>query len=199
MATASNAVRWDSMRSRVIEGWHGADIGLLVLRLVLGVIFLGHGLQKLGWFEGGGYASSIDSQKLFLSFFGYSSTTFLAWVLTFTEVGAGLSLLFGVATPLGVAAAIGIMFQFFAGTQWDGGLFGNETQGGFEFTLSMAAAAAVLAFVGPGQFSIDHAIGWKLDGLRGGVAAVALAVVVGGFVLIVWGVGLGGQPPIPGG
>src|SRR5262245_61626549 len=65
--------RPETVRSRVLVGVSGADVGLLVLRLGVGVVLLGHGLQKLGWFKGGGYPSSISAQKQFLAIFGYSS------------------------------------------------------------------------------------------------------------------------------
>lgn len=176
----------------------GTDVGLLVLRVGLGLVFLGHGLQKLGWFEGGGYPTDMVSQKAFLELFGYSSVGFLAWVITLTEVGAGLSLLLGLVNPLGAAAVIGVMFQAVAGYQWDGGLFGTtDGTGGYEFSLVILLAATALGFTGPGRFSVDHVLGWRLSGVRWGLLALVTGIVVGAFVLIVWGVGLGGTPPPP--
>ena len=124
--------RVDSTKARVQEGITGADVGLLVLRLGLGVVFLGHGLQNFGWFPGGGYPTSISEQKAFLIHFGYSSPSLMAWLITATEIVAGVSLLLGLLMPLGAAAVIGIAWQFVAGLQWDGGLFGNDTVGGYE-------------------------------------------------------------------
>ena len=108
-----------SARGGVLADVTGLDIGLLVMRVGIGVIFLGHGLQKLGWFKGGGYPHDISSQKEFLTFLGYSSTTLLAWGVTLTEIVSGLSLLLGAVSPLGAAGAAGIMFQPIAGYQWD--------------------------------------------------------------------------------
>lgn len=184
---------------RALEGVTGADVGLFVLRVGLGVIVLGHGLQKLGWFEGGGYPTSISAQKAFLTQFGYSSVGFLAWVLTLTEIAAGLSLLFGFLTPLGAAGVIGIMWQFVAGLQWDGGLYGNSTAGGFEYSLVFLVAAIALGFTGPGRLSVDRALGWKLAGVRWGLVALALGLVVGTLVLTIWGSGFGGAPALPSG
>ena len=176
----------------------GTDIGLLVLRLGIGIVFLGHGLQKLGWFEGGGYPTSISKQEEFLKMFGYSSTGFLAWVIVLTEIGVGLSLILGLVTPLGAAGAIGIMWQFLAGPQWGAGLFGNTAgAGGYEFTLAFFVGAIALAFAGPGQLSLDHLFGWRLSKVRWGLASLILGVVVGTVVLTVWGVGFGGTPAPP--
>ncbi len=109
-----------------------------------------------------------------------------------------MSLIVGIVTPLGAAAAAGIVLQFIAGPQWDGGLFGNATAGGFEFSLGYFVAAISVAFIGPGRISLDARIGWRLEGTRWGLIALAVTCVVGAFVLEVWGVGLGGTPPIPG-
>ncbi len=51
----------------------GTDVGLLCVRVVLGVVFLGHGLQKFGLFDSGGYPNSISAQQDMLTLFGYSS------------------------------------------------------------------------------------------------------------------------------
>ncbi len=182
------------------DGLTGVDIGLLVLRFVIGIILLGHGLQKLGWFEGGGYPHDMGTQAEFLKLFGYSSTSLLSWMLVLTEVGAGLSLLLGALTPLGAAGGAGIMFQAVAGYQWSGGLFGDSAGAvGYEFALVFFAAAIALGFTGPGHLSVDQVLGWRLSGIRWGLAALALAVVVGLVVLVGFGVGLGGTPAPPAG
>ena len=173
------------------------DVGSLILRVVLGIIFLGHGLQKLGWFDSGGYPDSIDSQKQLIEFFGYSSAGFLAWVITLTEIVAGVSLLLGLILPLGAAAAAGIMVEPILGYQWDNGLFGNAAAFGFEFSLIPFGAAIALAFIGPGRWSIDSVLGWRLSGRRWGLITLISALAVGIFVLQVWGLGVGGSPAPP--
>lgn len=175
----------------------GMDVGLLILRVAFGVIFLGHALQKLGWFEGGGYPTDIASQETFLTFLGYSSTAFLAWVVTLSEAVAGVSLILGALTPIGAAAAMGIMFQGIVGYQWDGGLFGDANGFGFEFALSFFAGAAAIGFCGAGRFSVDHRLGWSLSGMRIGMLAMGGSMVVAAAVLNIWGVGFGGTPMPP--
>jgi len=177
----------------------GVDVAAVCLRFVLGILFLGHGLQKAGWFKAPGWPSSISEQADFVGFFGYSDTNLMAWLITVTEVTAGALFLLGLLTPLAAAAAIGVGFQFVAGPQWDGGLFGNETTGGFDQALVLTLAAVALGFIGAGRFSLDSRMPSSIPvrGLRAGVIAVALGVVVGAIVLIAFGVGLGGQPPMP--
>lgn len=173
------------------------DVGSLIMRVVFGIIFLGHGLQKLGWFDSGGYPNSIGAQKQLIEILGYSSAGFLSWVITLAEFVAGVSLLLGLVLPVGAAAVAGISIQPILGYQWDGGLFGNAAAMGFEFSLIAFGAAIMLAFTGPGRWSIDSLLGWRLYGRRWGLIALITALVVGIFVLQVWGVGLGGSPPPP--
>lgn len=171
----------------------GRDLGLLILRIGVGVVFLGHGLQKFGLFDSGSYPASISAQADFLTLFGYSSQTLLSWVLTITELAAGLSLLLGVVTPLGGAAAIGIGLQFVAGPGWQAGLFGNEGAGGFEFALMMVAAGCALALTGPGTYALEKPLGLdRFTGRSWGLAGIALGAVAGLGVLTVFGQGLGG-------
>lgn len=182
---------------RAARSLTGADVGLLILRVVVGIVFLGHGLQKFGLFDSGSYPNSISAQEDFLKFFGYSSVTFLAWTITLSELVAGLSLVLGAATQLGAAIIVGIMVQFVLGPQWDAGLFGNASSNGFEFSLVSMAIAVALAFAGPGRVSVDAAVGWKWSGLRWGGLACLVGLAVGLFVLVVWGVGVGGTLPPP--
>lgn len=172
------------------------DVASALLRFVLGIIFSGHALQKLGWFEGGGYPTNISSQSEFVGFFGYDHTHVMAWLVTLTEAVSGVLLLAGLFTPLAVAGVMGISFQFIAGPQWSAGLFGDTSgAGGFEFTLVIFGAAAALGFIGAGRFSLDSRLPWSLRGWRWGSASVALAMIVGTIVLAWFGVGLGGHPP----
>lgn len=174
------------------------DIVSLILRVTFGVIFLGHATQKLGWFKGGGYPTSISTQADFVKFMGYDHTHLMAWLITLTEAASGILLLAGLCTPLAVAGMLGVNFQFIAGVQWNFGLFGNTTGGsGFELPLMMSAGIAALGFVGAGRFSVDHKLRWNLRGPRWGLAAIALAVVAGSIVLVGFGLGFGGQPTFP--
>ena len=102
------------------------------LRFILGIVYLGHGLQKLGWFKGPGWPASINDEAEFIGLFGYSHIHLMAWLVTISEVAVGVLLLFGLLIPLAVAGAIGIGFQFAAGPQWSGGLFGNEHSAGLD-------------------------------------------------------------------
>ncbi len=140
----SAAVPSDLREARCLTG---ADVGLLILRVVVGIVFLRHGLQKFGLFDSGGYPNSISAQQDMLTFFGYSSVGFLAWTITLSELVAGLSILFGAATQVGAAIIIGIIVQFVLGPQWDAGLFGNASSGGYEFSLVAMAIAVTFAFV----------------------------------------------------
>lgn len=177
----------------------GVDVAAVCLRFILGILFLGHGLQKLGWFEAPGWPSSISEQAEFVAFFGYSDTNLMAWLITITEITAGALLLLGLLTPLATAAVVGVGFQFVAGVQWDGGLFGNEATGGFDQSLLLTMAAVALGFIGAGRFSLDSRLPSSIPvrGWRAGAIAVALGVVVGAIVLVAFGVGFGGQPSFP--
>ena len=177
------------------------DLGLLVIRLSVGFELFAHGLQKFGQFGGtttlqGKHVSgtaAINSQAdTLLQILGYHPTVALSWFLTFTELGAGLLLMLGLLTPLAAAAAIGDMFNLIFGFLWQLGWFSSNGPPGYEFVVIILAAAVAIALVGPGRYSLDRMLGWRLSGYPWGIAGVILGVAVGIFVLTVLGPGFGG-------
>jgi putative oxidoreductase len=154
------------------------DTGLLLLRLVLGLLLIGHGSQKLfGAFGGHG----LDGTGGFFHSIGFRPGRPMALVAGVSEVGAGLGLAVGLLTPLAAAATVGTLFVA-SSVHWKNGLWGQN--GGFELPLFYSVAAVVLAFTGPGAYSLDNVVG--LDSFSGsgwGVLAAAIGVL-SGFVVV---------------
>jgi putative oxidoreductase len=147
------------------------DIGLLILRVVVGGLFIGHGTQKLfGWFGGHG----LDGTGGWYESIGYKPGRRMAAIAGSAEAGGGLLLVLGLLTPLGSAAIIGVMLSATLSVHIDKGLWNSN--GGYELPMVMATAALALAMVGPGSMSLDEA----LDLANGGVAEGLGALVLGG-------------------
>jgi putative oxidoreductase len=148
--------------------------GLLLLRLALGGIMAAHGAQKLfGWWGGPGLAGTAGM----CSKMAYRAPFLMACTLALAEVGGGLSVAAGLLTPLGALAAVTVMINAVYLVHWAKGFFvGN---GGYEFNLLIMAAALALAALGPGRFSLDHAIGWddNISGVWWALGVAGLAVV----------------------
>jgi putative oxidoreductase len=153
--------------------------GLLLLRLVVGGIFIGHGTQKLfGWFGGGGpegTAGMVDS-------LGYRSARTMAFVAGIAESLGGLLLVLGLFTPLGCVAIIAMMTNAILAVHVHKGFW--NTAGGVEFPLTLLAAAGCLGFTGPGKISLDRAIGLIVKGPVAGVVVLVAGVLIGVAVYV---------------
>ena len=161
------------------------DMGILLLRVFLGLQLASHGAQKLfGLFGGHGPAGT---GKFFESL-GFKPGRQFALVAGACELGGGALLALGWLTPLAAAAVVGVMLTAIATVHADKGFFAAE--GGFELPLLVAVAALSIVFVGPGALSFDFALGWGLSGWLWGVVAAALGVLGTVGALILRGVGL---------
>jgi putative oxidoreductase len=154
-------------------------LGLLILRLGIGLILAAHGAQKLfGWWGGPGMAGWAQSvQRLRIR-----PATPWAWIAALSEFGGGLLLAIGLLSPLGSLAIIGAMLVAIATVHLANGFWNGKR--GYEFNLSLIVAAAALAFTGPGGYSLDSALRLRLpEPLTLIVGAVALIVGVSATLL----------------
>src|ERR1700710_1334248 len=154
------------------------DTGLLILRLALGLLLIGHAGQKLfGSFGGPG----LDGTGGFFHSIGFRPGRPMALVAGVSEAGAGLLLALGLLTPLAVAGIVGTLFV--AGSvHWKGGLWGQN--GGFELPLLYSVAALALAFPGPGPYSPAILVGLAhSSGAGWGVLAAAIGLLSGVVVV----------------
>lgn len=191
----STALSRPWLRRFVGGPFNSTDLAAFILRLVFGVILLGQGMQKVFSFSIFGRASSTQEvADTMLTFAGYDHRFALSCLLTATEIIGGTLLILGLATPLGAAALMGIMFQFVS-IQWPDGLFGHDDFVGFQTQLGVMAAAATIAYLGPGHLSLDRAFGWRLHGLRWGTYAIVFGLAVGVIVMAGFGPGLFSGPP----
>jgi putative oxidoreductase len=148
------------------------DVALLLIRLTVGGTVFAHGAQKLfGLFGGHGMAVTTGM----LESLGFRPGQRYARLLGVAETLGGVSFALGLLTPLAAAAVAGVMIAAVATVHWNKGFFVQE--GGFEYPLSLAIVAIAVAFAGPGQYSLDHAFDWSLEGAEWGIAATVLALV----------------------
>jgi putative oxidoreductase len=149
------------------------DVGLLILRIVVGLLFVGHGTQKLfGWFGGkglGGYTAVMEKLDI-------RPARFWAWVSALGEFLGGPGLVFGLLTPLAATALIGTMLVAVFRVHWAKGLWNGN--GGFEFPLTLATVAFVVGLAGPGPYSLDQALRLSLPEPMTYVVALAAMLIV---------------------
>jgi putative oxidoreductase len=151
--------------------------GLLLGRLILGALMVGHGAQKLfGWFGGYGIAGTAP----FFEQLGFRPSRLFVITASLSEVLSGILVALGLFGPVGPALLLSVMIVAAISVHWKNGLF--ATANGIEVPLLYATAAVALAFTGPGPFSLDSVLGIDHTWTPA-LKAVALAVgVVGGAV-----------------
>lgn len=125
------------------------DTGLLFIRLVVGILFIGHGTQKLfGWF--GGYG--LKGTGGWLESIGLKPGVLMAFLAGASEFVGGLLFAAGVFTWAGAALITITMLVATFTVHWKNGLW--NTQNGFELNLVLIAAAIGVALIGPGAYTL---------------------------------------------
>ena len=157
------------------------DLGLFVLRLVVGVFLAMRGLQKLfGWFGGPG----IDGYAETLNGAGFEQSSALAVTGGVIELVAGALLVLGLLTPVAAAALLGLIGLGIA-IRLSGDVampLLTDTTRGLETSLLYAGALVALLFAGPGRWSLDRRWQWSHRPRFSGVIWLIVALVVAGVV-----------------
>ncbi|RXZ79015.1 DoxX family protein [Paenibacillaceae bacterium] len=125
-------------------------IGLLIIRVIVGVLFIGHGAQKLfGWFGGygpkgtGGWLESI----------GLKPGVVMAVLAGLAELLGGLLFAIGLLTPLAGALIALMMVGAIVKVHGANGIW--ATANGYEYNLVLIAVAVGVALTGAGAYSVD--------------------------------------------
>ena len=157
------------------------DAGLLVVRVVFGLVMAAHGAQKVfGWFGGYGLAGTGG----FFDSLGFRPGKLFAGLAGTTEMVAGLLLAAGLLGPIGPALIVSVMVVASLAVHLPNGLFAQNN--GYEVPLLYATAAVGIALTGYGAYSLDAGLGiaslWTTPvtllvlaaGLVGGLGNLAL-------------------------
>jgi putative oxidoreductase len=146
--------------------------GLLVVRLVVGLLMAAHGSQKLlGWFGGYGIAGT----GTYFESIGFRPGRVFATLAAATEVVSGLLVALGLLGPVGPALMLSVMIVAVVTVHWKNGLFAASN--GIELALFYGTVAAGLALIGFGRYSLDALLGltslytptWALVALTVGI------------------------------
>ena len=133
------------------------NLGLFILRLTVGGLMAGHGAQKLfGWFGGHGLQGTAG----WLESMGLRPGRQWALLAGLSEFGGGVLTLLGFLNPLGPLGTIGAMGMATAKVHWGKPIW--VTSGGAELPVTNIAAALAVGLAGPGDFSLDKALGVRL-------------------------------------
>ncbi|MGH2872040.1 MAG: DoxX family protein [Solirubrobacteraceae bacterium] len=160
----------------------GTDVavGLLALRVALGLIVAAHGAQKLfGWFGGGGPEGTAS----YFAGVGFRAPRLMGFLGGLAGFGGGLLFAAGLATPLGALAIVVLMLEAIATVQWPKGFW--TRRGGYEYNLVIVVVALAVVATGPGELSLDHALGWasEIAGLGWAAGVLVLAAAIAGLTL----------------
>jgi len=128
-------------------------LGLLIVRVVVGLLFVGHGAQKLfGWFGGygpkgtGGWLESV----------GIKPGVAMAVAAGLMELVGGLLFAAGLLTPLAAVLIVLTMLGAIVKVHGPNGIW--ATANGYEYNLVLVAIAIGIALTGAGEYSIDALI-----------------------------------------
>jgi putative oxidoreductase len=150
------------------------NIALLVLHTLVGLLFIGHGAQKLfGAFGGHG----IEGTAGFFETLGLRPGRLHAVAGGAAELIGGTLLALGLLLPLGAALIVAVMTTAIISVHAQKGIWNSD--GGFEYNAVLIAVALVLAAVGGGDYSLDSVLELSLTGTAWGLGALGTGALGG--------------------
>ena len=155
---------------------NSVNIAALVLRLALGGTIMAH-----GWNHAFGGGKLPGTARWFESI-GIRPGRMHALAATVTELGAGALLVLGLLTPLAAAGVVATMLVALVANHLKNGFFIFRPGEGYEYVLMVALVSCALGALGGGGWSIDHAVGFTVNGWAG--LAIAAGAGGGGAALL---------------
>ncbi|MFC9707682.1 DoxX family protein [Paenibacillus sp. NPDC056933] len=129
------------------------DTGLLIIRLVIGFIMMGHACKKLfGWFGGEGLSGTAE----FFGAMGLKPARVMAVSGGLIELIGGFLFGVGLWTIVGAILLVILLLVAIAKVHADKGLW--NMNGGFEYNLVMLGSLIGVALAGAGAYSLDALI-----------------------------------------
>jgi putative oxidoreductase len=126
------------------------SIGLLIIRVVVGVSFMAHGAQKLfGWF--GGYG--LKGTGGWMESLGMKPGVMMALMAGLAELIGGLLFTLGLLTPFAGIMIAATMVMAIVKVHASNGYW--ATQNGYEYNLTLIAVVIGIALIGPGKYALD--------------------------------------------
>ena len=126
------------------------DMGLLIVRLIVGGLFLAHGAQKwFGWFGGAGLRGTAG----WLEAIDIKPGMFMAFMVGGIEFLGGLFLIIGLLTPFAATLLAVTMLSAVVKVHWRNGLW--NTDNGYEYNLVLIAILLCLILTGGGEYAVD--------------------------------------------
>jgi putative oxidoreductase len=127
---------------RAVGDRSAIDVALLVVRIVVGIIFMAHGSQKLfGAFGGPGIAGVVKMMGP------------IGYLVTIGEFFGGLGLIVGFLSRFSAAALIVIMLGAIGMVHGKNGFFAPT---GFEYPLALMGLLAPILIAGPGRLAVGR-------------------------------------------
>jgi putative oxidoreductase len=146
-------------------------MGRFVLRATVGGLILGHGLQKLNGSFGG---PGLEGTEKTMAAIGMHPAKHQARAAALSETIGGALTAAGLFSPLGPAMVIGTQAVAINKVHAKNGIWAHE--GGFEYNLTLIAAAITLAAEGPGPISLDGMLRKQRKGLHWGILSAGLGL-----------------------
>lgn len=163
---------------RAVDRRGTQDLGLLILRMGLGVLLIAHGLRQLfGWWGGQG----LDGVKSAITAAGYQHADILTYVTGGGQIAAGLLLIIGLFTPIAAAGALAYLINSVLAdvSSHPQDRFAFFLPTGHEFHLMLIVMATAIVLIGPGRYGLDGDRGWARRPFIGSAAALLLGIAGG--------------------
>ena len=147
------------------------DHAIALMRIVAGLLLVGHGAQKLfGAFGGPG----IRGFAGWLGALGVPTPTAFAWFVGLCEFVGGLLFAVGLLSPIAALAISAVMLGAIVLAHWSKGMW--VTNGGLEYPLVLLAIAAAVGLAGPGRYALEAVYGIVLPASSSAIYLVGLVI-----------------------